>query len=378
MKNFAAIILFALSITTVLAQKKTAINTTINATITGLKSGEWVYCITGDGLKRDSVKSVQNGFHFKLNIPEGEGNLYILQLGKVYNYNKTLTLFLDKGTVIINGKESEFKEAKLSGTTAQKDWNDYANFTNNNPRLKGAKSLREKSNVLRAKKDSIGLAALQPQLNELYLINIDLSKQWVSEHPNSSISAYVLSYVLNNPYVQSIISMKEIEIAMNKLSPAAKNNLIGKRTLEKIRIDKKMGIGTTAPSFTQNDTQGKPVSLKDFRGKYVLIDFWASWCHPCRAENPAVVKVFNEYKDKNFTIIGVSLDSVKENWLEAIKKDGLTWTHVSDLKGWKNVVAEQYHVVGVPQNYLLDKEGKIIAKDLHGKALTKKLAELLD
>jgi peroxiredoxin len=172
--------------------------------------------------------------------------------------------------------------------------------------------------------------------------------------------------------------MKEIEIAMNKLSPAAKNNLIGKRTLEKIRIDKKMGIGTTAPSFTQNDTQGKPVSLKDFRGKYVLIDFWASWCHPCRAENPAVVKVFNEYKDKNFTIIGVSLDSVKENWLEAIKKDGLTWTHVSDLKGWKNVVAEQYHVVGVPQNYLLDKEGKIIAKDLHGKALTKKLAELLD
>ena len=136
-------------------------------------------------------------------------------------------------------------------------------------------------------------------------------------------------------------------------------------------------VGADAYDFEQNDVNGKPVKLSDFKGKYVLIDFWASWCKPCRQENPNVVKAYQAYKDKNFEILGVSLDSDKNNWLKAIKDDGLTWTNVSDLKGWKNEVGELYAIKAVPTNYLISPEGKIIAKDLRGADLEKFLAEKL-
>jgi peroxiredoxin len=139
-----------------------------------------------------------------------------------------------------------------------------------------------------------------------------------------------------------------------------------------------VAIGAIAPDFTQNDVNGTPVSLSSFKGKYVLIDFWASWCGPCRAENPTVVKAYNKFKSKNFTIIGVSLDKPegKADWLAAIKNDGLNWTQVSDLKFWSNEVALQYAVQSIPHNFLLDPTGKIIAKDLRGNDLDKKLTEI--
>lgn len=136
-------------------------------------------------------------------------------------------------------------------------------------------------------------------------------------------------------------------------------------------------VGKPALEFTQNDSKGKPVTLSSFRGQYVLIDFWASWCGPCRAENPAVVKAYHAWHSKGFTILSVSLDDNKDRWLAAIKKDGLDWTQVSDLKSWQNSVATLYGVQGIPMNFLLDKDGKIIAKGLRGDDLEKKLTELV-
>ena len=136
-------------------------------------------------------------------------------------------------------------------------------------------------------------------------------------------------------------------------------------------------IGKVAPEFSLPDTAGVSVSLSDFRGKYVLLDFWASWCPPCRRENPNVVKAFNEYKDKNFTIVGISLDQDKSKWMKAIADDNLAWTHLSDLKYWDSEIPALYGVRGIPANVLLDPDGVIVAKNITGEDLHKKLKEVI-
>ncbi|NQU87519.1 MAG: TlpA family protein disulfide reductase [Mariniphaga sp.] len=143
---------------------------------------------------------------------------------------------------------------------------------------------------------------------------------------------------------------------------------------------KTVAVGMTAPDFTQNDTEGNPLSFSDVysANEYTLVDFWAAWCGPCRAENPNVVAVYNDYSEKGFTVFGVSLDQTKEDWLQAIEDDGLTWQHVSDLAYWNNAAAKLYAVNTIPSSLIVDKQGKIIAKNLRGEDLRAKISELLD
>ncbi|MCG8319669.1 MAG: AhpC/TSA family protein [Cytophagales bacterium] len=169
--------------------------------------------------------------------------------------------------------------------------------------------------------------------------------------------------------------MDEIAQKFHKSLP---NSYFTKQLVDKVNTLRKLAIGAVAPEITMEDPDGNMISLSSLRGNYVMIDFWAAWCRPCRAENPNVVALYKKYNSKGFEVFGVSLDRKKEDWLKAIEKDGLSWTHVSDLQYFNSAAAQLYNIQAIPATYLLDKEGKIIAKNLRGIALRKKLEELFD
>ncbi len=198
-------------------------------------------------------------------------------------------------------------------------------------------------------------------------------KDAVANKPNSAILPLMV-LVCSDLFEWAYEDYKAL---FDTFTPAVQQSEYGKELAKMVEMLSIGQIGTVAPNFSQTNEEGKTVSLSDFRGKYVLIDFWASWCGPCRIENPNIVASYHQFKDKNFTVLGISLDNDKTKWLEAIKSDGLEWKHVSDLKGWENAVARQYGVTSIPFSLILDPDGKVIAKNLRGEDLKAFLQELL-
>jgi peroxiredoxin len=283
-----------------------------------------------------------------------------------------VAVYLVKGTTTVSSADS-LAGAKLSGTKVNEDYEGYQAFIKPandaeaalgkeyyaaTPEKRQSKEFGDYIN----KKDS--LIDVQTQ---------DLNKQYVAGHPDSYISLQAIRYTSG-----SYADVTVMEPIFNKLSPSVRNTKAGQELQSYINTLKTVMVGAMAPEFAQADTNGKMVSLSSFHGKYVLLDFWASWCGPCRAENPNVVKAYNNYKGKNFTILGVSLDRPGKHdaWMKAIHDDHLTWNHVSDLKFWDSETAKLYAIQAIPQNLLIDPSGKIIGKDLFGEDLEKKLAEI--
>lgn len=275
------------------------------------------------------------------------------------------SLYLEPGTITVSATD-KIADAKIEGTKTNND-NEKYNLAE--------KPINDAYEALAAKRKT----ATPEQLTELNAEEkkIDdqdalVNKKFIQENPDSYVSLNALeSYAYSADYV-------DIAPLFNNFTPAIKATEGGKKFAERLPKLKAVALGATAPEFAEADTAGKMVSLSSFRGKYVLIDFWASWCGPCRRENPNVVKAYKAYKGKNFTILGVSLDrpNAKDKWLAAIHKDGLAWNHVSDLKFWDSKAADLYAVRGIPQNFLLDPNGKIIGKNLRGEDLQNKLAEI--
>jgi peroxiredoxin len=218
--------------------------------------------------------------------------------------------------------------------------------------------------------DTAGVRRAEHNYDSIQELLTSFQKDFILKNGKSVVAPYL---VMRMPYM---FNLQELENIEKTLDTSLNRSDYVKELKKRVEVLKAVQPGMTAPEFTLNDTAGKPVTLNSFRGKVLLVDFWASWCGPCRHENPNVVKAFNEFKDKGFDVLGVSLDDDKGKWIEAIKKDKLTWTHVSDLKGWQNEVSGLYGVMSIPSNFLINSDGKIIATDLRGDDLRAKLTEL--
>ena len=219
--------------------------------------------------------------------------------------------------------------------------------------------------------DSAKIKSLEAEMEELENKHIENIKAFVSNNPGSFVSPYV---AMRHSYEMDLAQLKEIS---GKLDNKVKKSSFAVMLDERIKTLESVDIGKQAPDFTMNNPDGVPVTLSSLRGKIVLVDFWASWCGPCRRENPNVVNAYKKYSPLGFDIIGVSLDRDMESWKKAIQDDKLTWTHVSDLQYWNNAASKQYGIMSIPSNVLLDKNGVIIARNLTGEDLHKKLEELL-
>lgn len=224
------------------------------------------------------------------------------------------------------------------------------------------------------KMDSTKVDSLNNVFEPIYMRMVDEHQRRVSE-----IVAKNTASLAALAGIQQLDPEKYMEIykrVFDDLSARMPGSKYLDRLKQEIDSYSRLMTGTVAPDFTFPAPDGKPLSLSSFRGKIVLVDFWASWCGPCRKENPNVVRMYNKYNKKGFEILGVSLDEDKDKWIAAIKKDGLIWNHVSDLKGWSSEACKLYGIDAIPFTVLLDKEGKIIAKSLRGPALEQKLEEL--
>ncbi len=342
------------------------------------RQADWVYLryMSGDKSVIDSVQP-KNG-EYKIEGQISEPVLatlmvkYLPQEGEDKPKRETYQLFMEPGKMEVISKDSleqtvvkgskshqDYLELKSSISTYDMDLNKL--FLNYN----AAAKMNDKEAMDRIEKE---IDALESEMKEKGYA------QFVKTHGSSPVALYALKQ-----YAGWDMDPVKVEPLFVGLSGEAKQIPSASGFKDQIEIAKKTAVGSYAMDFTQNDTLGNPVSLSSFKGKYVLVDFWASWCGPCRRENPNVVKAFNNYKDRNFTVLGVSLDrpDAKDKWMAAIHKDNLTWTQVSDLKFWDNAVAKQYGIRAIPQNLLIDPSGKIVAKNIRGEELVQKLEEIL-
>lgn len=334
---------------------------TVNGNTTGLADGTKVSLVNAND-PTDTVAQATAGkgeFVLKGSVPEP--GLYIFALGE---QQKKRMLFLDNSTLTVSGNANDIQKLSITGSPSNKDFEEL--LLAFNPLLEKLDQVAKQANLtgvtpkLRAEADSL-TSKIQTGAD-----------RFVQQKKASYVTPLLL---LKTSQLSESIKQTEERFAL--LSDDVQKSYYGKMLRNLIENSKIGEIGTAAIDFTQNDPDGKPISLSSFKGKYVLVDFWASWCGPCRQENPNVVRNYQKFKDKNFTVLGVSLDRSKDPWLKAIKDDRLSWTHVSDLKFWSNEVAQKYRVQSIPQNFLVDPKGIIIARNLRGEELSMRLNELL-
>ena len=352
---------------------------------------ENVYLIFPPFLKKEIHESsiINNQFEFRGDINEVVGATLTFNIDGIQtDAREFTTLIISPGEMeIVADQELRNLTATGDNIKAEKDFLklDFENKKLANEINELAKSENFKSNKELQSEVSSKTQQLLGQTLQGFI-------EYVKSNPRSSLSPFLVYTLFSTSMVTPTMSDSLYDIVKNNSNKGFLIKQIDSLNNARLAIQQKVieqaakqeastpKIGTIAKGFTQDDPLGNPISLSDYKGQYVLLDFWASWCMPCRAENPNLLKAYNSYKDKGFTVLGISLDgkSMRDKWLDAITKDNLPWTQVSDLKGGQNEVALLYGVSSIPMNYLIDPDGFIIAKNLRGDQLHQTLSSIFD
>jgi len=345
----------------------------IYGTIIGKISGKVYLSHEYQGvIHTDSAVLKQGKFILKGFAPKAQ--FYTIKFSKADTDRNQNSFLLDNKVVTFKAAKDTLRKAIITGLPDNDIYMDFYNHawkpvTDSAGKIYGRLSIADHQG--KVKLDSVTRKKFDDEFAGLEKFDQAVVTKYVMAHKNSVAAAAIV--------LERFINYYEFNPAENayKFFPLnVQNSVFGKQIQKAVELDALTSIGKPAPEFSQPDTTGKIINLKDLKGKYVLVDFWASWCGPCRRENPNVLAAYDKYHSKGFEIISVSLDNNKNSWIKAIKADHLSWTHVSDLTGWKNVAASKYGVKLIPQNFLLDKDGKIIARNLRGADLDKKLSEI--
>lgn len=349
---------------------------TVIGEIKGMPEGDvFLEEVDMDGLVVIDSAQVSSDQKFELSGKGSEPAMYRLRFAQ----NKFILLSIDKGNLKVNGDWKNLeRNYTVSGSPSSESLKRMMMVMREH--MVDMNKMQVVIDTLRQKGDMEKLASANASLKEM---NVSLTRyleqyaDTTKSLPNALFAAQILNPQVESQFLESFVQGLDGRFPGAKLAADFKDKYAEMKQSSAAENQNGVGVGAMAPEISLPTPGGKEVSLSSMRGKYVLVDFWAAWCGPCRKENPNVVRAYQQFNGENFTILGVSLDNDKDKWVEAIAKDNLTWTHISDLKGWQSVAARDYKVNGIPANFLIDPEGRVIATNLRGDELSAKLAEVL-